>query len=301
MSWRSASERRAHASSVGRATSSTPRRAGLHNDRLVNGERTVDASPDDEPAACPRDRFQEAERRVAVAIAERSRLLLVAPADAPPLDEDVAVVALPVDLDQAELDEARFHRCPLLIAAVRGPSVRGSRRVVKRPVGPWRSIRPGTGRVVSSARIQARAAHRRRAFDRSRTRGRSPWQRRVAPRLPRSRPRRPAMSTPGQSMASSSALFPSNFASVTTRGPGAWRRWRMRVIKVLSVDFAPAGRRRGARAAGLGVTSAPGFRSSWARKARGTASLSTKQASDLVTRADMTRYTSARVWYCSDR
>ena len=49
------------------------------------------------------------------------------------------------------------------------------------------------------------------------------------------------------------------------------------------------------------VEHVPGFRSSWARKARGTASLSTKQASDLVKRADMTRYTSARVWYCSDR
>src|SRR3990170_3836415 len=84
----------------------------FRDDRLVDGQSAVEAGPDHQPAARPGDGLQEAERRVPVAVAERPRRLLLAPIHAPPLDDDVVVVPLPVDLDQAELDEAYLHRAP---------------------------------------------------------------------------------------------------------------------------------------------------------------------------------------------
>ena len=135
MSWRSASERRAHASSVGRATSSTPRRAASTTTASSMGSAPSTPVPTMSRRHAQGIGSREAERRaLAVAIAERSRLLLVAPADAPPARRRRrGHKRCPSISTRPNSMRARFHRCPLLIAAVRGPSVRGSRRLVKVP------------------------------------------------------------------------------------------------------------------------------------------------------------------------
>ena len=94
---------------------------GRHDDQLdapptslgdelgVDRQGAVGPCPDDQPAAVPGDRLEQAERRVTVAITEGLRCLLVPLRDASVIDDQVALEAVPLYLDDAEFDQGRLH------------------------------------------------------------------------------------------------------------------------------------------------------------------------------------------------
>ncbi len=163
---RSATDRRSHASSVGTATSSTPRLRASATTSGSIGRAPSAPVPMIRSAAGPWDRLEQAERRVAVAVAQGPRRLLVALPHASPLDHHVPIEALAVDLQEPEPEQVRLHGRSLP-AGGRGtlaPSAtvhpRGLGRLCAMG-GPPRSPRSATGRwerpnVAAYSAINAR-------------------------------------------------------------------------------------------------------------------------------------------------